>query len=722
MKNVALRQKYPPERMAAIRRMYDEDVQAWAPILKEMQLDIKCVSTEQGPWPDDEWNRRTKGENKRPCEHEDVLTQYVDKVVNKIEMNPMGVECQPMGPGASKESAEFTENRIRQWEYESKASQAYASAVLNAARSSFGCWILETGYSKDFNQRVYIEEIDDPTTITPGFFKKKDGSDMRRAWRGEQMSHEEFFQRFGKRSSFKSFVGNEVPGWIDKTTAYVVVWWHLEEDDRELMEIYGPEGRFTAYRDEYPDEADDFGGEVKNTRTEKRRRVLKTLINGLEVLDETEWIDPGDGDECPPEIPVLITTGRVKYENGQKYIDSLIRKGRSGQLRYDYLISATQETIAMTPKVKVMGPEGAFDSTTPWPQIHKNPIAYAEYVSKEDAAGRALPPPQWITYEPPIAALEIEKQSILIGIQNAIGMSSTERKDRAAKSGKALDKLTEEMEVGTAHYFGSQARAQERQYRILERILPALERDRQQIGIRDKFGKHQTVDVKPEYYDASHSVAVGVGKLYQTQQEKQEETADTLMQTKDPQILLAVLPGAIRMKIPGEWGDQIADMIEAIQPPQMQQARQAQQNKIPPQVMQAQQQAHQAIQALNAHAKALEQKIIELEDEKRGKVVERTFDQRIHEDDNRVKLEIAQINASTKERMDALNAQVEYIRNTTDALMSHLGMQSSEAQAQADREHASQEGQMDREHAAMQSDADRQAAAEQAAQAAQVTE
>lgn len=707
-----LEAKYPADRMASFRKLFDEDVKDWAPIAAEAKLDIQCVSTEQGPWPDAEWNARHAIGNERPCLHEDVLTQYIDKVVNKVDMNPMGIEAHPSGDGATEESAEFTENRIRQWEYEEKAQQAYQTAVTNATRSSFGFWELETAWSGKKDQKICCIEIDDPLTVTPGFFKKKDGSDMRRCWKRERMSHAEFRSRFGQKAKITSFDEREIENWTDTSTVWVAVLWHLSEDERELLDIDAPEGRTQAFADEFEDGIKAFEGNIVDRRTVKQCKVLKTLMTGLEVLDEREWIDPGiviDGYQVsPPEIPVLIVTGRIKYENdGQRVIESLVRKGRVGQLRYDSLISSAQEMISMTPKVKVSGPEGTFDTTTPWDKIHRNPIEYAEWKPMEDAAGRQLPAPQWITYEPPIQAIEIEKQSILIGIQNAIGMASTERKDRAAKSGKALDKLTEEMEVSTAHYFGSLSQAQCRQYRILERCLPLLERDQKEVGIRDKFGKHQMQPVKPEYYNARHSVAVGVGKLYQTQKEKEEETADLLLQTKDPQVLMAVMPGAIRMKIPGAFGDTIADMLEAIQPAPMQAARQAKQNKVPPEVMQAQQQAQQAISALNAHAEDLERKVRQLLMEKEAKVTELTLQKQIHDSDNQVKLEIAEINASVKEDMNTLNQQVAALKHVADVLMGKAQLSSDEQQAGLDRSHASMESEADRTHAAEQGAAER---------------
>ena len=197
--NRTLRQKYSPDKLRAIRKLFSQDVDAWVKIRKERETDMQCISTEQGPWPDAEWNARHAKGTERPCLHEDVLTQYVNQAGNQIEMNPMGVEATPRGEGATPESAEFVENRIRGIEYECQASDAYVSAAINAIQGSYGCWKLESARAGGFDQKVCIEPILDPESVVPGFAKKPDWSDLRRCWELERLSHEEFREKYKKR-------------------------------------------------------------------------------------------------------------------------------------------------------------------------------------------------------------------------------------------------------------------------------------------------------------------------------------------------------------------------------------------------------------------------------------------------------------------------------------------------------------------------------------------
>ena len=147
---------------------------------------------------------------------------------------------------------------------------------------------------------------------------------------------------------------------------------------------------------------------------------------------------------------------------------------------------------------------------------------------------------------------------------------------------------------------------------------------------------------------------------FQTLQDKQQDAAEMLMGLKDPTVLLAVLPDTIEMLGLGPFGKNIADMLRAMQPPQMQQARDKDKKEgLPPQlqalVQQIEQQAAEAIKAMEAHAKELEQKVIELEDEKQANTVEGQSKAAIADKDNAVKLQIEamQIEAKLQEsRMD----------------------------------------------------------------------
>lgn len=688
-----LKEKYTDDKIKAVREKFDRDYDAWSDTKTERGKDMQCISTERGPWPEEEWKARHEQGNERPCLHEDVLSQYADKVINDISLNPMGVSVRPQGEDSDEQTAEFREGRIRQVEYEQNGNYSYLTAAQNAVQGSYGCWKLESyreGKSKDSPlRRVCIEPVMDPDSMIPGFCKKPDWSDMRDCWELERMTHAEFRNKFGDRASIKNFEGvrNDYAGykWHDDKTVTVAAWWHLEEDERFLLTIEdGSEDGVSVYEDEM-EEGYEPAVKVRERSSETRRQVLKTIFNGVEALDETVWIDEGD-DVNPPEIPVFWVTGRIKYQDSKRTIDSLIRKGRTGQLLYDAVISGIQERLAMVPKVKMWGPEGSFDTSTDFATIHRSPVATAEYKLVKHDNGTPAEKPEIVDIPANTADLENAKQSILIGIQNAIGMQSTERKDRAAKSGKALDQLAQEMNVATAHYFNSLRIAQERQYRVMDRIIAKTDEGKKQVPVRGVDGKTKMVKVGEGSYKGTHSVVIGSGKMYQSQQEEQSDFADSLLKIADPRVLVAVLPDAIRMKGLGAEFDKLARMIETLQPPEMQAAREG---KAPdPAAQQAIAQAGKQLQALNEHAKQVEAENAQLKQEKQAEVVKMSAQERMNQDDNATKIKVAEIQASVKESADTLLAGAQQFKDTADILMGKLQMGHEHVQNELDRQHA----------------------------------
>lgn len=704
---------YSPE-VTELRDMFDRYRERWSEVYDQADEDMQCLSLD-GPWPQKERDARNTPGQERPCLHEDVISQYHNQVINGIEMDQLGADVQPEGNGADEKTAEEVEDRIREIDYVNNAQHAYMTAAQCAIQSSMGFWEIETDWcSPDSWERcIKINAIMDPKTCLPDpDSKEPDWHDMQGFIKLSRMSHAEFRQKYpgAQIVNFEGLINDDNKYWLDSMTVQVAAIWRVKKKKRMLLFIDdGTDQGLSIFEDELPDGMKKvkrgkqkmvaFGGSDYPILRESKRylpSVEKIITNGIEVLDRTEWEDE--------EIPVLVVTGRVKYEQGKRVIDSLTRKARIGQLLYDACISSIQELVSSAPKFKMVGYEGQFDTSTNWARAFRDPTAYAEIKAVTDGSpeGEVLPLPNFVQPNPPIALLEGWKQSILLSIQNSIGMTSTERKDRAAKSGKALEALDRTINVGTYHYRKSLEIAQLRGYRIINRLLPKIENTSRSVGFRNKKGEHSVRQIPDNHFQAKHEVVIGSGKYYQSLQDEQKDFSETLLASiKDQIIMLAVLPDLIRMRGLGPHGDDLAKMIEAMQPAPMQAARQVDQNgqtAPDPAVMAAMKQAQGAVQALNAHAKELEQQVIQLTDEKNAKLAELANKKEIATIEKEKAIEVATISASTKETVDSLNAQVLAIKHIADTLTQKFSLT-----------HTANENQLDREHAAAQADTARQA-------------
>ena len=716
-------------RVDKIRKTYDRRKQQWAHIHEEVDADYKCLSMD-GPWPDKERKMRESPGNERPCLHEDVITQFNNMTTNQLEMNPMGIDVQPEGDGANEHTAEWVEGRIRQVEYEQNGQHAYLTAGKCAVECSVGFWELETDSVNPFSwdKQVLIRSIQDPKSVLVDLnCRKPDWSDISDAFKISRMSHDEFKQKFPQAEvrDFEGFIGKEgFKDWVDSKEVQVAAFWEVTKKPGTLLLVDdGTDEGWSMFElnGELFDVRDGTGADVDADKPlpflkrkgktveivgngmeeigypEGRRfpiikdskrfvpKVTKCLTNGIEILEETEWED------C--EIPIFVVTGRVKFENGLKVIDSQTRKGRIGQLLYDLCITAIQEETAMIAKIMYRGYEGQFDTSTNHARINREPGAYAEYLGKTEGTGDAiLPIPEIVDREPKIQALLELKQSLLIGIQNALGISSAERKDKASKSGKALQELQDDMNVGTYHFHNSLRMAQLRQYRAINRLLPKVENTAREVGIRNVKGDYKVDNIAADHYQqlGRHEVVIGSAKYYQSLQEEQSDFAESLLKSiGDPTIMLAVLPDLIRMKGLGPYGDDLAKMVEAMQPPQMQQARQQDQGgqMSPAMIQMMSQQAQQTVAALNANIKQKEGQIAELLFEKKAETLKYSKQMEIEQLKAKTSVEGHLIDASVKEQIENIGREVAIFKQVADVLVERFGLDHEATQNDLQRQH-----------------------------------
>lgn len=682
-----------------IRDRWDYHCLAWRKVWEEGNKDMKYVSGD--PW--DDLEREARRKVARPCLTFDELQQHVDQTENEMAMNPLAIQVKPEGYGADQKHAEIRQARIRKIEYESRARPAYLRAYRDMIERSYGYFGLNVEYCGDcgFDQKIGIVMFPNPNAVSLDPDAKMPASaDMLDAFVIDNMPKSKF-KRLYPNADIKDFSGTHMimaPKWITDSTVQVAEYWKVDFEKRISLESEG----LKIFEDELPDRGmkrhkqsilmpDGTPLPILAERKTEKRTVKMYLTNGVEILDETDWLGSW--------IPIFPMYGKEEYveEGGvtNRILRSRVRGARDPFMAYCYARSCQAELIRMTPKLPYLGYEGQFATTTNWAQINDVPQSYGEVKATVEGApaGVVLPLPQRQSYEPAIAALEMFCEACKRAIQSAFGSynASVGKEDTHARSGVAIKSLQAQTSRGTYHFVDSYITALEQAGRCINEVLDKIENTPRDVGLMYPDDRTEMIRLHEQndqgeiqtYGEGNYGIVVSVGPSFQTQREEASAFLDTMVQNLQampfaPEVKSKLISLAIKAKSLGPMGDEMAKLLDPAG------------GDIPPQVQAQMQQAQQVIQQM-------QQQIQMLVQEKQAKTMELQTKEKIAEiqaDVDRVKIqadvEIALAKIGSTEGIEELNREFELLKARIDQLSTvgdrqhEAGMQAMDLAAQAE--------------------------------------
>jgi len=717
-----------------IRRRFKYMVDAWKDIRDQAELDMKAQSVD-GPWT--ETDREERRENKRPCIHLDQLGQHTNGLVNEVRLNPIGIKASPGEDGTDDDTAELTENRIRRIEYESNGPQATLRAFEDAATRSYGVFGLQVVY-KDWDSREQVAKFrrfpNPDAVLWDPDCKELDCSDMQDAFVLDRVLKDEFPEKFPDATitSFGEEVIAQAPHWFDDNTVQIAEYWYIEKTRKRIFWIQGKDGEeIKIFADQLnkgwkvSDDTLTTSGGVElpllDDRTTFEPVVKQCLTNGVEILDRTEWLGKW--------IPVYPVIGKEKFirdgNTHKRVLESYIRMARDGQMLFDYLVSSEAEVVGMTPKTPYVGYVGQFETDMDaWKTLNKVPRAFVQVDPVADATGQAvLPLPQRQVFEPPIQALNIGKESARRSIQSAVGSYGfTRLDDTNVKSGKAVQELDRQSDMGSYHFIDNYKVTLAHAYRSLDDLLPKLEKRNQRVGLAKADGSHEVVTLGEQYEgkdgqprtrqyrtgeDArNHDIRIATGKAYQSQREEASEFADSL--AKNPNVFPIIGDLVVKLKDLGPVGDEIVARLKKMLPPQLQEND----GQGPPpeqQLAQMQQQMQHYEQALNDAMQQLDEfksKKFEIDAQLQMKQMELESRERMQAYSDDVKLGIAELTAKQKMAAEDLSVFMLKMDHTLQMIQQQQDHAHEAAMGHADSVMAAQQQRMQQLHEQQQQETD----------------
>lgn len=671
--------------------------------IRELALDdLKFRAGDQ--WPDN--IKKMRYDDQRPCLTINQIPQFVRQITNDQRQNRPSIQINPVDSEADVETAKVLEGMVRHIEYDSGADAAYDTAFQAAVTSGFGYFRINTAYTDEnsFDQDIKILRVRNAFTV---YFdptcKEPDYSDAMWAFVVETLSKEDFKEQYPKAElSEMGDWSSTGDGWINEDECRIAEYWRREAKDKTIYQL--DDGTVT---EEKP--SDD--SKIKNKRTTQMFTVKWDKINGNEVLETTEW--PGKW------IPIIPVLGDELDVDGERILEGIVRQAKDPQRQYNYMSSATTETIALAPKAPFIAAVGQIENfETDWQSANIKNLSVLQY-NPVSLNGADVPPPVRNTFEPAIQATTIamgqssQDLKAVTGIyQAALGAQGNET------SGKGILARQQQSHGANFHFVDNLSRSLRHAGRIIVDLIPHIYDTQRTMRIIGEDGQQSTVQLQPgsgqqpqqtgqppnpqqqqqmatqqavkkTLFDVTvgkYDVTVSTGPSYQT---KRQEAVASQMQlvSSFPQIMPVAGDIMVRnMDWPG--AEEIADRMEKMLPPQLQEG-----DGIPPAVQQHVAQLTQQNQQLT---QALQKTTEELKDKTNIKAMELESKERV---------EFAKLNHS-----QAFDIPLDYEKLRVQLAVAELAAKSQAniKQAETEKDIVMQQGEHAHEYAMQQVQAEQQ--------------
>jgi hypothetical protein len=630
-----------------IRRNYTYGIDSWRKIRDERAKDMRYLTGD--PWEPKEKEARRQAN--RPALAMDELNQYTNELVNGVRESKRAIKVIPKGVGSHDKEAELRANMLRDIEYASQAQTAYVTGLEGAVNGSYGFWKWSTEFSSDtaspdaFIQNLRIRQIPNPdNVIIDPDFKKADASDMMWAYILDQVPREQYKDRYpgAELVDFSPEYKVFAPQWIKENEIQVAEYWKVKITKKKLLLIGTAQKPVAIWESDLPEGTSAKDVKPMKVRTVETKKVCQYITNGVEILEENEWVGKW--------IPIVACWGKemwVDYGQGtERVLLSLVRLARDPYMLYCYLRSNEMEEAGMTPKAPFIAYAGQLDGfENDWQDVGKVPLAYLQVNAKTEATGETvLPHPIRQPFQPNFAAYEVAAEAMRRGIQAAMGTSSlpTAAQRRNEKSGVALNKIDQAQARGSFHFVDNFTRALEHSGRIGNDLLDKIYDTKRGVGLRKPDDSYSTSTINDPEDEKSvmlstdgHDVTISTGPSDQSQREAVEDFGEELL--KLPDVAPRILDLLIRMRNLGPMGDQMADRVT---PPEF--ITKDGQEPLSPEAAAKLQGMQKQLMAINEYSKKLEEQLQKLQQEKEGQMIQSVSRERITEMQELTKLAIAE--------------------------------------------------------------------------------
>jgi hypothetical protein len=581
-------------------------------------------------WPETIQQERER--DGRPCLVINRLPQFVQQITNDQRQNRPAIKVHPVTDGADSDTAKIIQGLIRHIEYNSNAEAAYDTAFESAVTNGFGYFRIVTDFARpeSFDLEAFIKRIRNPLSVfIDPYSQEPDGSDMKWAFITDDISKDDYKESFpdsklAAPEADWSAIGNDQPGWVKGDSARIAEYFSIEKQTQILHLLNTGE----VVRDgelaqkQMQAQAAHLDASVVSSKVAHIPIVKWRKINGIEILEETEW--PGS------YIPIIPVYGAEIFVNGRRILESVIRNAKDAQRMYNYWKSAETETIALAPRTPFIVAEGQLEGyEKDWAGANRKNHAFL-YYKPTTIAGEQAPPPQRQTFEPATQAITQASMLAADDLKATTGVFDAALGQQTPDaSGVAIQSRQGQSQNSNFHFVDNLHRSIKHAGRILVDIIPKIYDTARTARIIHDDGTQKMVRVNEQFQDETgkdriysldagrYGVTIDTGPSFASK--RQEASAAMTEAVRAYPQLMQIIGDLMIKNMDWPGAQEMAERLRLTLPPQLQNDPKAM--KIPPQVQaqiqQMQMMVKQLSQELNETTKIIETKKLDLESKER---------------------------------------------------------------------------------------------------------
>lgn len=530
----------------------------------------------------DQWEdgvRKQRERDGRPVLTVNRMGQFVKRVSGSLRQSHPAIQPVPVDGQADPQLTEIYAGLIRQIEYQSNASVAYAYGAECAIAAGIGWWQVETKYAYGgaFDQDICIKRIMDPlSVVVDSKSTELDRSDADEIYVTEWIGKRDRKKRFPKASESGSDLpisqdgGQSTLYWRNDERVRIASRWWREKVKKKLgMTAQGEVFDLTKM----PDVAIRTLGIVREREADDYV-VKHQVFDGQEYLtDEQPW--------AGRYIPLIPVVGEEIAFDGNVIRHGIIRWAKDPQRLYNYWRSAAAEMIALAPKAPFLVPAKYVAGLENWwsransanlPYLPYNPDPQFPQLKPERARGAEPPAAMWQE-----AAVASDDMKATTGIYDAaLGAKSNET------SGVAIDARTQESDTGTFVYLDNFNHAIKRTGTILVDLIPKIYDGERIVRLLGEDGKEGFVPINKVVMDldgpvlindlsaGTYDVRIKTGPSYANAKEQARRELGEIMRSSPD--LMGVIGDiyAEALELPADIGKPLVERLKKRLPPALQ--------------------------------------------------------------------------------------------------------------------------------------------------------